>query len=112
MTSEDFGAFSSVVPGFFWFLRASPFADRPGAPNHSPFFAIDEKYLTTGVKALLHVSLAYMQGQARSKRSACALTRRCKPAQNVQVLSARIPRSGVVCPSGQVNSPLTEYRLA
>jgi amidohydrolase len=64
MTSEDFGAFSSVVPGFFWRLRASPFADRPGASNHSPFFAIDEQYLTTGVKALLHVSLAYMQGQA------------------------------------------------
>jgi amidohydrolase len=64
MTSEDFGAFASVVPGFFWYLRASPFADRPGAPNHSPFFAIDEQYLTTGVKALIHVSLAYMQGQA------------------------------------------------
>jgi amidohydrolase len=62
--SEDFGAFSSVVPGLFWYLRASPFADRRGAPNHSPFFAIDEQYLTTGVKALLHVSLAYMQGQA------------------------------------------------
>ena len=63
-TAEDFGAFSSVVPGVFWFLNASPFADRPGAPNHSPYFAIDEKYLTTGVKALLHVSLAYLQGQA------------------------------------------------
>ena len=52
------------------------------------------------------------KARPRSKRSAGALARRCKPAQNVQVLSTRRPRSGVVGPSGQVNSPLTEYRLA
>ena len=63
MTSEDFGAFLRRA-GFLLVLGASPFADRPGASNHSPFFAIDEQYLTTGVKALLHVSLAYLQGQA------------------------------------------------
>ena len=61
MGSEDFGAFSSTAPGFYWFLNASPHADRPGAPNHSPLFAIDEKYLKTGVKALVHVALEYMR---------------------------------------------------
>jgi amidohydrolase len=25
-------------PGFYWFLNASPHADRAGAPNHSPLF--------------------------------------------------------------------------
>ena len=59
--AEDFGAFSAVAPGFFWFLNASPHADRSGAPNHSPLFMVDEKYLKTGVKALVHVALEYMR---------------------------------------------------
>ena len=62
--AEDFGAYSAVAPGFFWFLNASPHADRSGAPNHSPLFMIDEKYLKTGVKALVHVALEYMRGHA------------------------------------------------
>jgi amidohydrolase len=61
MGSEDFGAFSTAAPTFFWFLSASPHADRSGAPNHSPLFVIDEKYLKTGVKALVHVALDYMR---------------------------------------------------
>lgn len=60
LASEDFGAFSSKAPGFFWFLNASPHADRGGAPNHSPLFMIDEQYLKTGVKALVNVTLAYL----------------------------------------------------
>jgi amidohydrolase len=59
--AEDFGAFSSAAPSFFWFLNASPHADRPGAPNHSPLFIVDEKYLKTGVKALANVALEYMR---------------------------------------------------
>ncbi len=62
--AEDFGAYSAVAPGFFWFLNASPHTDRSGAPNHSPLFMIDEKYLKTGVKALVHVALEYMRGHA------------------------------------------------
>jgi amidohydrolase len=65
MGSEDFGAFSSTAPGFYWFLNASPHAERSGAPNHSPLFIIDEKYLKTGVKALVHVALEYMRTHAR-----------------------------------------------
>ncbi|MGH8676680.1 MAG: M20 metallopeptidase family protein, partial [Burkholderiales bacterium] len=59
--SEDFGAFASAAPGLFWFLSASPHADRAGAPNHSPLFMVDEKYMKTGVKALVHVALEYMR---------------------------------------------------
>ena len=62
--SEDFGAYSAAAPTLFWFLNASPHADRSGAPNHSPLFTIDEKYLKTGVKALVHVALEYMRGHA------------------------------------------------
>jgi len=64
MGSEDFGAYSSAAPTFFWFLNASPHADRSGAPNHSPLFMIDEKYLKTGVKALVHVALEYLRANA------------------------------------------------
>ena len=59
--SEDFGAFASAAPGLFWFLSASPHADRAGAPNHSPLFMVDEKYMKTGVKALVHVALEYLR---------------------------------------------------
>jgi amidohydrolase len=59
--AEDFGAFAAVAPGFFWFLSASPHADRSGAPNHSPLFMVDEKYLKTGVRALVHVALEYLR---------------------------------------------------
>jgi len=61
MGSEDFGAFAAAAPGFFWFLNATPHADRAGAPNHSPLFMVDEKYMKTGVKSLVGVALEYLR---------------------------------------------------
>jgi amidohydrolase len=61
LASEDFGAFSTAVPGFFWFLNATPHADRAGPPNHSPQFMVDERYMKTGVKALVNVALEYLR---------------------------------------------------
>ena len=61
LAADDFAAFSAAAPGFYWFLDASPHTDRMGAPNHSPLFAVDEKYLKTGVKAAVSVVLHYMQ---------------------------------------------------
>jgi len=60
MASEDFGAFGRNLPVVFWNLNASPFGDKPGAPNHSPEFAIDEKALRIGVRALVGSTLGYM----------------------------------------------------
>lgn len=61
MGSEDFGSFGTTgIPVVFWMLRASPFADKDGAPNHSPEFAIDEKALKVGARALVASSLAFM----------------------------------------------------
>lgn len=60
--SEDFGAYTASAPGFFWFLNAPPQDDKAGAPNHSPLFMIGEKHMKTGVKALVNVALAYLQG--------------------------------------------------
>lgn len=67
MASEDFGSFGKNIPVVFWQLSASPFADRDGAPNHSPEFKIDEKALRVGVRALVGSALTYMQ-QASAKR--------------------------------------------
>jgi amidohydrolase len=63
--SEDFGAFTAKAPGVFWFLNAPPQDDKAGAPNHSPLFMIGEKYMKTGVKALVNVSLDYMTKGAK-----------------------------------------------
>jgi amidohydrolase len=60
MSSEDFGAFGRRVPVVYWFLNASPFADRPGAPNHSSGFVIDEGALVVGVRALAGNALHYL----------------------------------------------------
>lgn len=63
--SEDFGAYgvSGKVPSVFWFINASPFGDKSGAPNHSPEFAIDENALRVGVRALVASALTYMGKQ-------------------------------------------------
>ena len=62
MGSEDFGAYTKngSIPAFFWFLNASPFSDKPGAPNHSPLFDIDESAMKVGVAAFVNVALDYM----------------------------------------------------
>ena len=62
LASEDFGAYSTKAPSFFWFLNATPYADRAGPPNHSPLFMIDEKYMKTGVRAMVGVALEYLYG--------------------------------------------------
>lgn len=62
-SSEDFGAYTQSAPGLFWFLNAPPQDDKAGAPNHSPLFQIGEKHLKTGVKALVNVSIEYLQGR-------------------------------------------------
>ncbi|WP_326544066.1 M20 metallopeptidase family protein [Pseudorhodoferax sp.] len=68
MGSEDFGSFGKDIPVVFWFLNASPYADRRGAPNHSPEFMVDEKALRVGVRALVSSTLAYMGSPAVARR--------------------------------------------
>ncbi|WP_253207142.1 M20 metallopeptidase family protein [Verticiella alkaliphila] len=67
MGSEDFGSFGSTgVPVVFWNLNASPNGDKPGAPNHSTDFAIDESALRIGTRALTGATIAQLESrQAR-----------------------------------------------
>jgi amidohydrolase len=52
--AEDFSFFQQQIPGFYFFLGATPAGqDAITAPsNHSPLFFVDESTLPVGVKAL------------------------------------------------------------
>lgn len=59
---EDFSFFQEKVPGYFFFVGACPpEIDATKAPSHhTPDFMIDERGMITGLKAMLNVTLDYM----------------------------------------------------
>jgi amidohydrolase len=60
--AEDFAFFQQKVPGFFFFVGAMmPDQDPNKVPaHHTPDFMIDERGMLTGLKAMLNVTLDYM----------------------------------------------------
>jgi len=60
--AEDFSLYQQKVPGLFFYLGIN----RPGvdpstvAENHSPYFFVDEGALPTGVRALAHLAVDYL----------------------------------------------------
>jgi amidohydrolase len=63
MGAEDFSFYAREVPGFFFFVGATPRGQDPTkAPsNHSPEFFLDEEALKVGTRAMLQVVLDYQQ---------------------------------------------------
>ncbi|MFY2762594.1 amidohydrolase [Arenimonas sp. MALMAid1274] len=61
MGAEDFSYYAREVPGFFFFVGATPRGqDAIKAPsNHSPEFFLDEEALKVGTRAMLQVVLDY-----------------------------------------------------
>jgi amidohydrolase len=61
--AEDFSFYQRKVPGFFFFLGAYPADMNLKVPpaHHTADFMIDEKALITGVKALVNLTLDYME---------------------------------------------------
>ena len=61
--SEDFSFFQQVVPGLFIFLGVTPETQdvSKAAPNHSPRFYVDERCLVTGVRALAHLAVDFLE---------------------------------------------------
>jgi len=60
--AEDFSFYQREVPGFFFFLGAYP-ADmnlKVQPTHHTADFMIDEKSMVTGVKALVNLTIDYM----------------------------------------------------
>jgi amidohydrolase len=60
--SEDFAYYLEKVPGMFFFVGACPpDVDPAKAPSHhTPDFMMDERCMLTGLKAMLQITLDYM----------------------------------------------------
>lgn len=63
--AEDFSQFANRVPGFYFFVGATPVDQDPAtAPaNHSPQFFLDESALAVGRRAMLAVALRALQAE-------------------------------------------------
>lgn len=61
--AEDFSYYANEVPGFFFYLGATPEGTDPArAPsNHSPEFDVDESTLRVGLRALATVTVDYLR---------------------------------------------------
>jgi amidohydrolase len=69
MGAEDFSFYAREVPGFFFFVGATPQGqDALKAPsNHSPEFFLDESALDVGFRSMLQVTLDYLHGGAQPR---------------------------------------------
>lgn len=65
MGAEDFSFYAREVPGFFFFVGATPKGQDPmKAPsNHSPEFFLDETALDVGFRSMMQVALDYLHAQ-------------------------------------------------
>ncbi len=68
-TAEDFAYYQEQIPGLYLRLAAGGSATdgTEGAPNHSPFFDIDERALLVGVRVLSHLALDYLAAAPGSR---------------------------------------------
>jgi amidohydrolase len=69
MGAEDFSFYAREVPGFFFFVGATPKGQDPlKAPsNHSPEFFLDESALDVGFRSMLQVALDYLHGSPKAQ---------------------------------------------
>lgn len=60
--AEDFAYYQQKVPGLFFFVGACPPDVDPSkaSSHHTPDFMIDEGVMSTGMKAMLNLTLDYM----------------------------------------------------
>ena len=59
--SEDFAYYGKLMPSLFVFLGATPAHQdmKKAAPNHSPYFLVDDATLKTGVESHVRFILDY-----------------------------------------------------
>jgi amidohydrolase len=64
--AEDFSLYANEVPGFFFFLGATPEGTDPAkAPaNHSPLFYVDEGSLRVGLEAIVTVAVDFLERES------------------------------------------------
>ena len=62
MGAEDFAYFAQKVPGFYFSTGALPKGKNAAEVlHHSPDFLVDESSFLSGVKALCHLTVNYME---------------------------------------------------
>ncbi len=65
--AEDFSFYQKEIPGVYFFVGAKPLNVRPqDAPSHhTPDFYIDESGMKTGVKAMVNLTIDYMNNHSK-----------------------------------------------
>ncbi|MDH5366736.1 MAG: amidohydrolase [Cyclobacteriaceae bacterium] len=60
--AEDFAYYANEVPSFFYFVGGCPLGEDPkkAAPHHTPDFRVDDAGMLTGMKAMLNLTIKYM----------------------------------------------------
>ena len=66
--AEDFSFYSQKVPGFFFFVGGMPLDADPAkvASHHTPDFYIDESGMITGLRAMLNLTIDYMNNPLKN----------------------------------------------
>ena len=66
MGAEDFSYFANKIPGLFIGLGVAKDGVGPAdsAPNHSPYFYVNDKALPVGVQALSNLALTWLNQNA------------------------------------------------
>lgn len=62
--AEDFSYFQEKIPGLYFFIGGKPANEtyiQPLAGHHTPDFIMDESGMITGLKALLNLTIDYME---------------------------------------------------
>lgn len=63
MGAEDFSFFANEIPALFFGLGVAADGKVDGAPNHSPYFYVNDKALRHGVKAMSSLALEWLHSQ-------------------------------------------------
>ena len=63
MGAEDFSFFANEIPALFFGLGVAADGKVDGAPNHSPYFYVNDKALSHGVKAMSSLALEWLHSQ-------------------------------------------------
>lgn len=63
MGAEDFSYYANEIPGLFFGLGVAKQGELSGAPNHSPYFYVNDAALPVGIEALSNLALEWLHDQ-------------------------------------------------
>jgi amidohydrolase len=63
MGAEDFSYYAKQIPGLFFGLGVAKQGEQIGAPNHSPYFYVNDAALPVGIEALSNLALEWLHDQ-------------------------------------------------